>query len=174
MRILLMLALVALLPGGALPAWAGPARVEARNDLITATFDATPVPEALDAIREATRVEIVVPAATREKTLTLTAVELRFEAFVRRVLHALDLGGFALVYEPNGAASRVIVVDRARGGPSPGTTGPVYVPPATPPVYVPPREPPVYIPPREPPVYVPPTTPPVYVPPATPPLVTTP
>src|SRR5262245_53094140 len=86
------------------------------DGLISADFDATPLPEALEAIQRATGVEIVVPVAVESRTLTLTVARASFEQFVRRVLDALELGGFALVYEPNGAAQRVIVVDRARGG----------------------------------------------------------
>jgi hypothetical protein len=158
------------------------ARVAMHEGVVTAHFEATPVPEALDAVQRATGVEIVLPASVRDKSLTLAVERVPFEQFVRRVLDGLELGGFALVYEANGAAQRVIVVDRARGGPTdagpaasvvePGPTAgagsePVYIPPAVPPAYVPPSTPPVYIPPRTAPVYIPPATPPIYVPPAT-------
>jgi hypothetical protein len=156
---------------------AGDARVEVEQGLVSASFDAVPVREALEAVRRASGVEIVVPASVQDQTLTMTVERQPFEQFVRRLLDGLDLGGFALVYESGGAAQRVIVVDRARGGvaapepapPPPAPTGsePVYIPPATPPVYIPPATPPVYIPPATPPVYIPPSTPPVYIPPAT-------
>jgi hypothetical protein len=158
---------------------AADARVAMQEGLITAYFEATPVPEALAAVQRATGVEIVVPASVRDKSLTLTIERASFEQLVRRVLDGLELGGFAVVYEATGPAQRLIVVDRARGSPTDvesaapveplPTAGagsePVYIPPATPPVYVPPARPPVYIPPRTPPVYIPPTTPPVYTPP---------
>ncbi len=172
---------VALL-GGQL-ALAGEARVTMEQGLVSATFDAVPTPQALEAVRRATGVEIVVPGSVQEKTLTLTVERLPFEPFLRRLLEGLDLGGFALVYEPNGAAQRVIVVDRAKGGeaatvPSPrpasesptassgASAGPVYIPPKEPPVYIPPTTPPVYIPPASPPVYVPPATEPREIPPS--------
>ena len=158
---------------------AADARVAMQEGLITAYFEATPVPEALAAVQRATGVEIVVPASVRDKSLTLTIERASFEQLVRRVLDGLELGGFALVYEATGPAQRLIVVDRARGGPTNVESAapveplpaagagsePVYIPPATPPVYVPPARPPVYIPPRTPPVYIPPATPPVYTPP---------
>jgi len=168
-----MVLTVAVLSAAPDSALAGEARVSFHEGLVTATFDTVPAAEALAAIRRATGVEVVVPVSVQGKTLTLTVTQLPFERFLRRVLEALDLGGFALVYEPGGAAGRLIVVDRARGrgpaagektgAPAPGTaaTG------GTTPIYIPSREPPVYIPPREPPVYIPPTTEPVYIPPAT-------
>lgn len=177
--------IVATLALGALAA--DGARVEMHQGLVSAHFEAVPVPQALDAVRAATGVEIVVPGSVKDKSLTLTVERAPFEQFVRRILDGLELGGFAVVYEATGAAQRVIVVDRAQPGPpdtgsatpsgqpsptAPGTSEPVYIPPTTPPIYVPPATPPVYIPPARPPVYVPPATPPVYVPPATPPATT--
>ena len=159
----------------------GGGRVQVRDGLVSADFEGTPLPEALDLIQRETGVEIVVPASVRGKTLTLAVQQASFEQFVRRVLAALELGGFAVVYEASGAAQRVIVVDRAQGGtietevpgtapqPAPVTPDsdePVYIPPATPPVYIPPTTPPVYIPPTTPPVYIPPTTPPQEAPPS--------
>jgi hypothetical protein len=147
---------------------AGEARVEVERGLVSASFDAVPVREALEAVRRGSGVEIVAPASVQDRTLTMTVEREPFEEFLRRLLHRLELGGFALVYESGGAAQRVIVVDRARGGaaapepvpPHPAPTGsrPVYIPPATPPVYIPPATPPAYIPPATPPVYVPPAT----------------
>jgi hypothetical protein len=163
------------------PAWleAG-TRIESQGTLVTAELDQAPVPEVVSAMRRATGVELVLPASTEGKSVTFSLERVPIEQFVRRLLQALDLGGFALVYESSGTVTRLIVVDRGRPTPPGGRpptaavptapTGPTYVPPATPPVYIPPTTPPVYIPPREPPVYIPPTTPPVYVPPSTPPV----
>jgi hypothetical protein len=172
---------VALLGSGLAPPALAGVQVRVNDGRITAVLEDAPVPEALAAIQRAGGPEIVLPDAARGRSLTLTVEQVRLEEFVRRLLLALDLGGFALVYEPDGAAGRVVVVDR--GGPAPPpaaaeppaetsagvTAEPVYIPPASPPVYIPPREPPVYIPPASPPVYVPPASPPAYVPPATPP-----
>ena len=164
-------------------AGAGAARVEVQEGLVSASFEAVPVPEALEAVRRASGVEIAVPDSVQDKKLTLAVERAPFEQFVGRLLEALDLGGFALIYESGGAAQRVIVVDRARGGAPPaaaaaapppqqstvplGSPEPVYIPPSSPPVYIPPSTPPVYIPPSSPPVYIPPSTPPVYIAPAT-------
>jgi hypothetical protein len=154
-------------------------RIESQGGQVTAELDGSPVPEVVSAMRRATGVDLVLPASTEGKTVTFSVSRVPIEGFVRRLLQALDLGGFALVYESSGAATRIIVVDRGRPGPPPTAAvpapppppaGPVYIPPTTPPVYIPPTTPPVYIPPREPPVYVPPTTPPVYIPPSTPPV----
>jgi hypothetical protein len=173
-----------LLAGLAGPAGAAGPSVEYREDRVTARFEDTPVPEALAAIQRATGIEIVLPGPAAERRLTLAADGQRLEPFLRRVLAALDYGGFALVFEGTGRGGRLLVVDRGSAGPPPppaappappATAGgptyvpgaePVYIPPATPPVYIPPESPPVYIPPKEPPVYIPPATPPVYVPPA--------
>lgn len=170
-RAIVSLLIVLTLAVGAAPAVPAAARVEVQGDLVSATFDDTPAPEALDAVRLATGVEVVVPASLGSKTVTLAVERLPFEQFVRRLLQGLGLGGFALIYESDGAARRLIVVDQPRGGApaadsqpgpqagptsQPAESGPVYIPPATPPVYIPPASPPVYIPPATPPVYVPP------------------
>lgn len=64
-----MVVLLSLLPAGAT---ADAARVQVQaQGLVSATFDATPVREALDALRRATGVEVVVPAAFSEKTVAL-------------------------------------------------------------------------------------------------------
>lgn len=95
-------------------ALAGEARVRFQDGLLSAVFDATPGAEAFEAIRRATGVEIVVPESVGRKTLTLSLQPAPFEQFVRTLLQALDLGGFALVYERGGAADRLIVADAAR------------------------------------------------------------
>jgi hypothetical protein len=153
------------------------ATVEVDGELVSATFEATPVPAAVEAIRRAAGVDLVLPALARDRTVTLRVERLPFEQFLRRFLQTLELGGYALVFESTGVARRVIVVERgsdappspaALAAPAEGTnaTEPVYVPPATAPVYIPPARPPVYVPPARPPVYIPPATPPAYVPPA--------
>ncbi|HEV8308086.1 MAG TPA: hypothetical protein VGW35_10505 [Methylomirabilota bacterium] len=155
---------------------AGAARVRVEGGLVSASFEAVPAPEALDAIRRATGVELVLPPAIRGKTLTFSAEQLPLEPFLRRVLDALDLGGFALVYEPNGDAGRLIVVGRGARGAASAVTSPAaadpdveiprYIPETEVPVYIPPATPPVYIPPASEPVYIPPDTEPQYIPPS--------
>lgn len=102
-------AVILVLPA-AVAAVAGPARMAVQDGLVTATFDATPAPEALDVIRRATGVELVLPPAVEATRLTLVVDQVPLEAFFRRVLAALDLAGFALVYAPDGSADRLIAV----------------------------------------------------------------
>lgn len=152
------------------------ADVRYEQGLVSASFDGVPVPDALVALQTATGLEIVLPPAALGKAVTLAVEEMPLEAFLRRLLAALDLDGYLLVYDSGRGTGRVLVVERGRGGEttssetgrpevrapeaaaSPGSPapGPAYIPPLDPPVYIPPREPPVYIPPREPPAYNPP------------------
>jgi hypothetical protein len=156
------------------------ATVQVEGELVSASFEATPVPAAVEAIRRATGVDLVLPGPSRAKTVTLQVERVPFEQFLRRFLQTLELGGYAVIYEATGVARRVIVVERGSDAPAAsaasapaenaagtGAAQPGQVAPATQPVYVPPATPPVYIPPAKPPVYIPPATPPVYVPPAT-------
>jgi len=108
----LLLALLVLMPPSG---FAGEARVQLVDGLVSATFEATRAADALEAIRGATGTQVVLLASVQTKTLTLSVKEVPFEPFLKRVLDALDLGGFALVYDPHGTADRLIVVDRARG-----------------------------------------------------------
>ncbi|MBI4590540.1 MAG: hypothetical protein HY725_17050 [Candidatus Rokubacteria bacterium] len=101
---------------------AGQTLVRFEDGLVSAAFQAAPAPQALEAIRQAVGLEVVLPPLAREKTLTLVVERAPLEAFLRRVLEALDLGGFALVYAPEGALDRLYVVDKGRGAevPAPG------------------------------------------------------
>lgn len=108
--------IVAVLGVIAAVALAGEAGVQVRDGLVAATFEATPVPDALEAIRRATGVAVVLPPSVSDKALTLTVQPAPFELFLRRVLEALGLGGYALVYAPGGTAERLIVVEKAQGG----------------------------------------------------------
>jgi len=126
----LLLALLTVTPAAGV---AGEARVRLDGGLVSATFEATRAADAVQAIRRATGVELALPPSARTATLTLAVTRVPVEAFLKRALEALDLGGFALVYAPGGAADRLIVVDRARGreaapAPAPAeTTGPPAV-----------------------------------------------
>jgi hypothetical protein len=91
---------------------AGEARVDVRDDRISASFEEAEASEALAAIREATGVEIVLPPSAAGKTVTLAVQSLPFERFLQRLLDALELGGYMLVFEPGTTAPRVIMVDR--------------------------------------------------------------
>src|ERR1700682_2698851 len=90
----LLILILALVPA---VTFAGEARVNFREGVVTATFDAVAVPEALELIRRATGVEIVVLRSIQQPTLTLSVDQVPFERFIHDVLGALELGGFALV-----------------------------------------------------------------------------
>jgi hypothetical protein len=175
------------------------ARVDVRDDRISATFEESPTPEVLAAIRQATGVEIVLPPSASARTVTLAVESVPFERFLQRLLDALELGGYMLVFEPGATAPRVIMVDRGSrvpppvpapvpGAPAPAAPGaPPEAVPGTPgaPAEPVPGAPPVAAPgvPAEPvpappvaapgvpdqPVPAAPGTPPVYIPPGTPP-----
>lgn len=100
-------------------ALAGKAQVTVHDGLVSATFDATPSPDALDAIHRATGLELVVPLAALQRTLSLTVAQAPLERFLTRLLDALDLAGYALVYAPGGETNRVIAVARGGEGPAP-------------------------------------------------------
>ena len=108
----LLLVLSAVIPAVAL---AGEARVRVQDGLVSAVFDATAAPEAFEAVRRATGVAVLVPPSAREKTLTLAVEQVPFEVFLRRLHEALDLGGFALEYGPDGAPDRLFVAEKGRG-----------------------------------------------------------
>jgi hypothetical protein len=93
-------------------ALAGEARVRFQDGLVSVVFDATPAPEAFEAIQRATGVEVLVPPSARGKTLTLAVEQVSFEVFLRRLHEALDLGGFALEYGPGGAPDRLFVAEK--------------------------------------------------------------
>lgn len=93
---------------------AGEARIQVLDGLVSARFDAVPVAEAVAAIRRAAGLEVVLPASVQGKTVTLAADQVPLERFIQRVLDLLDVGGYALVYEPGGQTRRLIVVESAR------------------------------------------------------------
>ncbi len=124
--VVLLVVVLAGLPGTGL---AGEARVGVYEGLVSATFEATLASEALAAIGRATGMEVVVPPSVQGRALTLTVESVSLEWLLERVVAALDLGGFALVYKPDGRAGRLLVVDRTPGGLSASTEsapGPAY------------------------------------------------
>ena len=54
-----------------------------QEGLVSASFEAVRVPEALEAVRRASGVEIVVPVSVQDKKLTLAVERAGFEQFVR-------------------------------------------------------------------------------------------
>lgn len=122
----LLVAMVAAFPATGL---AGEARVRVHEGLVSATFEAALASEALAAIGRATGVEVMVPPSVQGRALTLTVESVSVERFLGRVLAALGLAGFALVYEPDGRVGRLLVVDRTpRGLPASeeSAPGPAY------------------------------------------------
>lgn len=114
-------ALLALMPAGA---FAGEAEIRIHDGLVSATFDATPASDVVEAIWRAIGLEIVLPPSVQRKTLTLAVDQVLLEPFLQRLVEALDVGGFALVYEPTGPADRLILVDKARASEAAWTPGP--------------------------------------------------
>lgn len=100
---------------------AGGATVTVHDGRVSAAFDRTPAREAAEAIRHATGLEVVLPPSTWDTAVTLRVEGATVEQLLQRLLDALDLGGFALVYDP-GERGRVLAVDRGREGAAPVPT----------------------------------------------------
>jgi hypothetical protein len=118
--LLLMIGLA--LPLALAPPVLGQPRVQVVNGLVTARLVAVPVAEAVAAIKQSTGLEVVLPATTQGKTVTVDVEDLPFERFIRRLLDQLDVGGYALVYESGGESRRLLVVESARATPPPPAT----------------------------------------------------
>ena len=98
---------IAVFPGGA---QGGESRITVDAGLVSASFSAASASDVFDAIRRATGIEIIAPPSASGKVVTLAVERMPLEAFLRRVLDAVDLGGFVLgSSEPGGALDRVIV-----------------------------------------------------------------
>jgi hypothetical protein len=108
-------ALFAILPAAAL---ADEARVRVQDGLVWARFDSTPGIDAINAIKRATAIDVVIPATSMRQTLTLRADAMPVELFVRRVLQSLDVGGFALVYNAGAAVEQVFVAAKGYDSPA--------------------------------------------------------
>lgn len=103
---------------------AGRAAITLEGGLVSARFDATAVPEALEEIRRATGLEVVVPPSVTQETLTLSAQAVPLERFVRRVMDVSGLGGRAVIQDPEGQG-RVPAVPAGTSTPAePSTVGP--------------------------------------------------
>lgn len=113
---------------GFVAAWPGPAvgqpRIRVTEGLVSAALESVPVGEAVGALRRATGVDVVLPASVEGKTVTLSAEQLPLERFVRRLLEALGLSGYALVYEASGEMRRLIVVESTRPAPTEPASAP--------------------------------------------------
>jgi hypothetical protein len=167
-RLMILAALAVAAPTGARTETTDGPAVRFEHGLVSATFDAVPAEAALAEIRRAAQATIVVPPGLLDgKRLTLDASRQDIDLFLRRVLDALDLKDYVLVYQADSDRGRLVVVparlqgggdgrdvtDPARAGSRPG---PVYVPPKEPPVYTSPVGTPTYVPARRVPVVRPP------------------
>lgn len=134
-------ALLVLAPLVAAPVQAGTAIVTTRGDLITARFTDVTAAEAFAALREATGVEVVLPAGVGEARLTADVEGLSVQAAVRPLLEVLGLTDFVLIFEADGRAERLVVHATARvpRGAEPAQTLPAAA--AAPPELVPPMSP---------------------------------
>lgn len=141
--------------------------VDYQNGALSVAFEQTPVEVAFEAIRAKTGIEVILPAAARGKSLTVGVARLPLQAAFRQILRALGLESFAIVYEEDGSASKLIVLASGEGEPPPGPMVPPTAPPGS---LLPAPGVPVYIPPVSEPVYIPPATPPQYIPPREEPL----
>jgi hypothetical protein len=101
----------------------GQARIEVVDGRVTARLVAVPVAAAVAAIQQSTGLEVVLPATTQGKKVTLDVEDLPLERFIRRLLDQLEVGGYALVYESGGQSRRLLVVESAQVTPpsAPGT-----------------------------------------------------
>lgn len=117
------LLLVALLVGAWSPAsTAGEPQVSIENGLVSVTFHATVARDAVQAIRRATSVDLLLPPAAAENTVTLRMERTPLERVLQRFVEALDLAGFVLVYASDGMAERTVLVRRgADASPRPPT-----------------------------------------------------
>lgn len=84
------------------------------HGLVSARFDTTPASEVVDVVRRATGMRIQLPASASSTRVTLTVDRIPLEQFLRRLVDRLDLGGFALVYEPDGTPTHVVAADKGR------------------------------------------------------------
>jgi hypothetical protein len=108
------LGLVAAGPGAA----AGQPRIQVTEGLVSATLEGVPVGDAVAALRRVAGVDVVLPASVQGKSVTLSVAQLPLERFVRRLLEALGVGGYALVYEATGEMRRLIVVESSGAAPA--------------------------------------------------------
>jgi hypothetical protein len=86
-------------------------RVDYDGNRISVTFDHTPLNLALNIIRERTGIEFVVPPAVENRELSLRLTRSPIEPAVRSVISSLGFENFALIYDPSGQPSRVLILN---------------------------------------------------------------
>ena len=85
--------------------------VEYKDGEISVAFDETPLQVALYQIRARTGLEIVVPFASKNKSLNLRLRRLSLEPAVRTLLFSIGFHSFALMYDETGRPSRAVVLE---------------------------------------------------------------
>lgn len=84
--------------------------IEYRNGEISMAFDQVPVELALDAIRVRTGLQIIVPAPTEIRLLSLQMERAPLEPAVRSFITYIGFKNFALMYDSDGRPSRAVVL----------------------------------------------------------------
>lgn len=84
--------------------------VKYRNGKLSMAFDQTPIEVALEAVRAKTGIRVNLPEDTRGKLLSVRVHPLPLEEAMCRLLWALGLDSFALLYDKNGQAQYLIVL----------------------------------------------------------------
>jgi hypothetical protein len=95
--------------------------VEYQNGKLSMAFEQAPVELVVALIREETGMLVVLPPAARGKFLSERVNALPPEAAVQRILRALGLSNFVLLYDGAGRAERLIVLEP--GSDAPGMLG---------------------------------------------------
>lgn len=95
-------------------------RITVDAGLVSASFNAASASDVFAAIRTATGIEIVAPPSASGTVITLVVEPMPLDAFLLRVLDALDLGGFLLGSStPGGEVDRVLVFEKGHAAPAP-------------------------------------------------------
>ena len=95
--------------------------VEYQNGKLSMAFEQAPMDLVVALIREETGMLVVLPPAARGKFLSVRVNALPPEAAVQRILRALGLSNFVLLYDRAGRAERLIVLEP--GSDAPGMLG---------------------------------------------------
>jgi hypothetical protein len=85
--------------------------VEYKDGEISVAFDETPLQVALYHIHARTGLEIVVPSASKNKSLNLRLKRLSLEPAVRSLLSSIGFNSFALMYDETGRPNRAVVLE---------------------------------------------------------------
>jgi hypothetical protein len=84
--------------------------IDYRNGEISVAFERTPLDFALHALKVRTGVQIVVPAATEAKVVSLRLERQALETAIRSLISTIGYRNFALMYDENGRPQRAVVL----------------------------------------------------------------